>query len=540
MATDSGTYDDATRLRRLKLAEAMLSKPNKPITHWAEGLSEVANGYLGGKMFKQAEDDAKSNDAALNAAYLNFLKPGGSSPAPAPVAEAAPSPAAAPMGNAVAATMSASPDASLPRGFRNNNPGNIEDGPFAKSQPGYSGTDGRFAKFASMDNGTGAMGNLLGSYEKKGINTVNGIINRWAPASDGNPVSAYASTVAKEVGVDPNAPLTPELRPKVIAAMSRFENGRPLPASQPAAAPAAPVASQDATRGKIAALLSSPNPAEQKLGRTLAQGAMAQDMKGDQPTDEMREYKLAVDQAKAAGEKPPTFVEYKTGLKKAGATNVSVDTKGENSFATEAGKVQAKRFDEIASEGQKARQMVADIDTLTVLGKAIDTGKGAELISKIGPWAESIGVPVKGLSEIQAFEAIVNRVAPNMRVPGSGAQSDFELKNFLKSLPSLGNTPEGNAIAAATMKGLQENKIRASEIGSQALNGEISRPQAEKMLRELPDPMEGYRQYKKANPDKPKSSEPAKPAEIQDGQTATNPKTGQRMIFQGGQWKPLT
>src|ERR1700745_3350557 len=33
--------------------------------------------------------------------------------------------------------------AGAPRGVRNNNPGNIEDGEFAKSQPGYMGSDGR-------------------------------------------------------------------------------------------------------------------------------------------------------------------------------------------------------------------------------------------------------------------------------------------------------------------------------------------------------------------------------------------------------------
>ena len=110
--------------------------------------------------------------------------------------------------------------------------------------------------------------------------------------------------------------------------------------------------------------------------------------------------------------------------------------KGEDSFAKAAGSAQAKRFDELAGEGQKAKQMVADIDTLTELGKSIGTGKGAETLAKIGPWAESIGIPVKGLSEIQAFEAIANRLAPSLRVPGSGAQSDFELKNFLKA-PSL-------------------------------------------------------------------------------------------------------
>jgi len=270
-----------------------------------------------------------------------------------------------------------------------------------------------------------------------------------------------------------------------------------MPPSPPAppAVPAPTEPQMTDAKARLVQMLQSDNPQMRKMGQNMAQTMITSQLAGDNPTDEIKEYNLAKKQGFGG-----SFFDFKVGLKKAGATNVTTNVdKGENSFATEAGKSQAKRFDELAGEGQKARQMVSDIETLTELGKSIGTGKGAEITAKIGPWAESIGVPIKGLSDIQAFEAITNRVAPSLRVPGSGAQSDFELKNFLKSIPALGNTPEGNAIVGATMKGLQENKIRASEIGSKALNGEITRPQAEKMLRELPDPMENYRAFEKAN-----------------------------------------
>jgi hypothetical protein len=68
-----------------------------------------------------------------------------------------------------------------PRGIRNLNFGNIEDGPFAQGLPGYAGTDGRFAKFDSPDNGLNAIDTLLAGYGKRGINNVNGVVQRWAP-----------------------------------------------------------------------------------------------------------------------------------------------------------------------------------------------------------------------------------------------------------------------------------------------------------------------------------------------------------------------
>lgn len=233
--------------------------------------------------------------------------------------------------------------------------------------------------------------------------------------------------------------------------------------------------------------------------KAVASALFQSQLKGD-TTDELKEYKFDAAQRAAAGQPAIGFSDWKTALKKAGAVNVTTNVdKGEDSFAKAAGTAQAKRYDDLAADGQQAHQLVSDINTLTDLGKNIGTGKGAELKAAIGPYAEALGVKVDGLSDIQAYEGIVNRVAPSLRVKGSGAQSDYELKNFLKSLPALGNTPEGNAISAATMKGLQENKIRAAEIGSMALNGQIARPEAEKQLRNLPDPMTNYREYMKTN-----------------------------------------
>lgn len=113
-----------------------------------------------------------------------------------------------------------------PRGIRNNNPGNIEFGDFAKSQ-GATGEDGRFAKFDTAEQGIRAMGKLLENYQKKGFDTVASMINRWAPATE-NDTSAYISRVAKAMGVEPDEPFLfqGELATKMINAMIEHENGQ--------------------------------------------------------------------------------------------------------------------------------------------------------------------------------------------------------------------------------------------------------------------------------------------------------------------------
>jgi hypothetical protein len=287
------------------------------------------------------------------------------------------------------------------------------------------------------------------------------------------PKSPVATALA-----NPNAPIQPT----------------PVQTTQVAPTPAPTDAQMSGTNTRIAALLQSPNRAERQLGKSLAEAEIVRSLKPE-TTDELKEYNFA----KSQGYKG-SFVDFKTELKKAGATNVNVDTKGENAFSVEAGKSQAKRYDEIASEGQTAKQMISDVQTLKALGDNIQTGKLAEAKAAIGPYAQALGIDVKGLSEIQAFEAIVNRVAPSLRVKGSGAQSDYELKNFLKSLPNLGNTPEGNAIATKTLEGLYDNKVRASEIASAALARRITPEQADKLIRELPDHMADYREFLKKSP----------------------------------------
>lgn len=85
------------------------------------------------------------------------------------------------------------------RAMRNNNPGNIEYGNFAKSH-GAIGTDGRFAVFPDRQTGIKAQSSLL--FDKpsyRGL-TLAQAISRYAPEFENN-TKAYAATVAAVAGV---------------------------------------------------------------------------------------------------------------------------------------------------------------------------------------------------------------------------------------------------------------------------------------------------------------------------------------------------
>ena len=124
-----------------------------------------------------------------------------------------------------------------------NNHGALKDGPFARSQPGYAGPDasGVFATFKTPGAGIAAQEKLLRTaYLGKGVNTVNDIVDKYAPAGPENSQAsraAYKSYVASQLGVAPDAPLSgQQLRP-LATAMRNFETGNTASGSAPITAP---------------------------------------------------------------------------------------------------------------------------------------------------------------------------------------------------------------------------------------------------------------------------------------------------------------
>ncbi|MGE8454006.1 MAG: structural protein [Pseudomonadales bacterium] len=122
--------------------------------------------------------------------------------------------------------------ANLPRGVRNNNPGNIDYNPRNQWEgqlgPEIGVPKPRFARFDSPENGIRALGKLIRTYQNKhGLKTVEQIIGRWAPNNENN-TKAYAEAVAKALSVTPWANIDVNrvamLRP-LVEAIIRHENG---------------------------------------------------------------------------------------------------------------------------------------------------------------------------------------------------------------------------------------------------------------------------------------------------------------------------
>jgi hypothetical protein len=461
------------------------------------------------KQGQEMEADAKMNAAANGGVSISSLGGAGLTPS-LPTINGDVSVPGAPV------QMPGATDGALPRGLRNNNPGNIEAGSFTQSQPGYAGSDGRFARFDTLEHGVGAQSALLGSYGNRGINTVAGVVNRWAPqAENGAATGNYANFVARKLGVGANDPINlgdPATRQRVALAMGEFENGRPIGAFGAQAAPArvadasggipasvgaAPAQGQvdnsDAQRAQLNQrylylnnlLQNSPGISEHAQNRvkTAMEGIKFQLGQLDkQGTDAQRNYELARRQGYTG-----SFMDYQAATK--GGTTVNVGP-NEGEFAKKAAGKLSDRFAAIVDEGDTARNDLALVSQLRDLGGVIQTGGPAALQG----WLAERGIKVgANVGDVEAYQAIVDKLTPSQRVPGSGTTSDRDMAIFKSSLPSLIKTPEGNAIVQNVLSALAQSKIDRAGIAERVLTGEISAKDGVLELRKLPNPFEAMK-----------------------------------------------
>ena len=169
----------------------------------------------------------------------------------------------------------------------------------------------------------------------------------------------------------------------------------------------------------------------------------------------------------------------------AGTSSVNIDQKGETAFATTANTGIAKRLQSISEEGDTARSDLATLGQIRALGGAIDQNTLPALRARLAEYGFKVG---DDLGQIQAFEALVDKMVPSQRVPGAGSTSDFDAKTFKSALPRLMNTPEGNALIVGTLEALAQDKLARAAIAEQALAGEIKPQDAIRQLRALPNP----------------------------------------------------
>lgn len=180
----------------------------------------------------------------------------------------------------------------------------------------------------------------------------------------------------------------------------------------------------------------------------------------------------------------------------------SPEVEGRVTFNQHTAEKDATAFSGMIDQGNKANVMLGQLTALKELQKTAQPGSLAPLRTKLQGLAEYFGADTSAwgnLPDAQAIEAVANHLAPTLRTPGVGQQSNFELDSFLKSIPGLSKTPGGNIIIADTLGKFAERRVKEAEIADRAVSGDLSRTDARRQIRELgavitPDDMKSIRE----------------------------------------------
>jgi hypothetical protein len=276
-----------------------------------------------------------------------------------------------------------------------------------------------------------------------------------APAQ-ARPVSPVAGLAAQPAQAQQDPPTGVPV-PQAVQAQPVGPPGSgiaPAPQDQSAAQPAVPLvpAAAGFTPRAIQLIAAAGSPRLPQADRDVAKTLLANELDASKLTTDQKNWAAA----KAQDPSTPDITTWMRANRAAGKTEVNVDTQGAGAFAKAAGGAIAKRFEDLSKEGDTGTTDLALIGQLRDLGNKVQTGTPAA----IQGWLANNGIKVgDNVGAVEAYGAIIDKLTPSQRIPGSGSTSDYEGAMFKRSLPNLLKTPEGNDIVQNTLAGLAQTKV---------------------------------------------------------------------------------
>ena len=304
-------------------------------------------------------------------------------------------------------------------------------------------------------------------------------------ATAGHSVNALAAHLASPTLDPAAAPVSPA--------------GGQLPGSGPAA-PATPASPAPAPAGdpgdrlrRIIMAAADPRlpPSYRQIFGILLQQEMAKNKPMD-PRLALAERRFALEQARFGEQRRMNDAKL-AGKYRPNSVTVNNIT-GDKAYAKANAKNVADLTKVYFEDGMNARQIVSDVDEMEEIlrGGGLMTGDGWRL------WAQDkLGVNVAS-PDSERFNAIIARLVPAQRPPGSGVMSDRDIDLFKDSLPKMVNSKEGNLLILRTMRAVAEWKMRVGDIASRMITGELDFRAGVAEMNKLGDPMAEFKSKHKA------------------------------------------
>ena len=168
-----------------------------------------------------------------------------------------------------------------------------------------------------------------------------------------------------------------------------------------------------------------------------------------------------------------------------GGTTVNVGA-GEGAFEKETGKAMAQQFQGIVDQGVKARRNMQDIMQLQQSLAGVPAGAAG----KIAAFASNLGIDVPGGDDAAAASALIERIIPGQRPPGSGPMTDKDAEMYRGALPKLMQTPGGRQKIIDTMVATAKYDADMGDIAARAQSGEITVKEAREQMAALGNPLQ--------------------------------------------------
>lgn len=203
----------------------------------------------------------------------------------------------------------------------------------------------------------------------------------------------------------------------------------------------------------------------------LAREKFAFDQKNQGRTADINEYEYAKQNGYQG-----SFVDFQLAQKKAGASSVTVNNQDQGEFAKKAAGRNVERFGALADAGTAAASVTQALPVMRELLSQAPQGPVQGRLAEMFPGFSSAA---------DAFQAQVSQIAPTLRVPGSGAQSDRDMDLLLGSFPRLRYNPSANAIIVNLFEKKAQMNTQRGEIAAAALRGEITPEDADKRISAL-------------------------------------------------------
>lgn len=134
-----------------------------------------------------------------------------------------------------------------------------------------------------------------------------------------------------------------------------------------------------------------------------------------------------------------------------------------------------------SEEGLESRAHLGQLEQIRTLGENAPYGGLALLKQQLGKY----GIQTQGLTDIQAYQAAIDFMAPQLRPPGSGRLMANEMSGFKAALGGLMTTPEGRSIAVDNLSLMSRYKMQIGKIARQT---DISPAERLEKISEVPFP----------------------------------------------------